>query len=140
MYWFLKRTIIMLCALTLEGNLLGQKAPCAPNHPWDASAAKQQLTMPPLLPLPPVLDPAKTYTLSELVNIAESNNPDTRVGWENAKARAGDLGICQSYPVSNVGSRSPGKQFPGGDFLWQQLAKAAFCAALLPRTHLTAVV
>jgi len=91
----------MLCALTLEGNILGQKAPPAPNHPWDASTAKQKLTMPPLLPLPPALDPAKIYTLSELVNIAESNNPDTRVAWENAKARAGDLGIAKAtlYPT-----------------------------------------
>src|SRR5215469_940435 len=98
---FLSRTIIMLCALTAEGNLLGQKAPPAPNHPWDASTAKQQLTMPPLPALPPALDPAKIYTLSELVNIAEENNPDTRVAWENAKARAADLGIAKStlYPT-----------------------------------------
>ena len=47
------------------------------------------------------LDPAKIYTLSELVNIAEQNNPETRVAWENAKARAADLGIAQStlYPT-----------------------------------------
>ncbi len=41
------------------------------------------------------------YTLSELVNIAEENNPDTRVAWQNAKARAADLGIAKStlYPT-----------------------------------------
>jgi len=91
----------MLCALTLEGNILGQKAPPAPNHPWDASTAKQKLTMPPLLPLAPAPDPTKVYTLAELVNIAEENNPDTRVAWEKAKASAADLGIAQStlYPT-----------------------------------------
>ena len=49
----------------------------------------------------PVLDPAKIYTLSELVNVAEQNNPDTRVAWENAKARAADVGIAEStlYPT-----------------------------------------
>ncbi len=49
----------------------------------------------------PTLDPAKVYTLSELVNIAEENNPETRVAWENAKARAADLGIAEStlYPT-----------------------------------------
>ncbi len=48
-----------------------------------------------------VLDPAKVYTLAELVNIAEQNNPETRVAWENAKARAADLGIAKStlYPT-----------------------------------------
>ncbi len=46
-------------------------------------------------------DPSKTYTLPELINIAEQNNPETRVAWENAKARAADLGISKStlYPT-----------------------------------------
>ncbi len=46
-------------------------------------------------------DPSKTYTLPELVNLAEQNNPETRVAWENAKARAADLGISKStlYPT-----------------------------------------
>jgi outer membrane protein len=46
-------------------------------------------------------DPGKTYTLSELVNLAEQNNPETRVAWENAKARAADLGISKAtlYPT-----------------------------------------
>ena len=95
------RVIVMLCVLGLEGIVLGQKAPSVPDHPWDASAAKQQLTRPPR-PLPsPALDPSKMCTLSELVNIAEQNNPDTRVAWENAKAKAADLGIAQSalYPT-----------------------------------------
>jgi len=101
MRWFPKRTFIMLCVLTAEGNVLGQRAPSAPNHPWDASTGKQHLTLPQSLPIPPALDTAKTYTLSELVNIAESNNPDTRVAWENAKARAGDVGIAKAtlYPT-----------------------------------------
>ncbi len=36
-----------------------------------------------------------------MIDIAEHNNPDTRVAWENAKARAGDLGITKStlYPT-----------------------------------------
>jgi TolC family type I secretion outer membrane protein len=48
-----------------------------------------------------VPDPAKTYTLPELVDFAEQNNPETRVAWESAKARAADLGISKStlYPT-----------------------------------------
>ena len=46
-------------------------------------------------------DPGKTYTLAELVNLAEQNNPETRVAWENAKARAAELGISKAtlYPT-----------------------------------------
>ena len=48
-----------------------------------------------------VPDPLKTYTLPELVNVAEQNNPETRVAWENAKARAADLGVSKAslYPT-----------------------------------------
>ena len=91
----------MLCMLVADGIACAQKAPAAPNHPWDASVVKQPVKLPPS-PKPAVtLDPSKVYTLPELVNIAEQNNPDTRVAWENAKARAGELGIVKStlYPT-----------------------------------------
>ena len=47
------------------------------------------------------LDTAHTYTLAELIDIAEGNNPVTRVYWERAKQKAGMLGIAKSsyYPV-----------------------------------------
>ena len=87
----------------LMGNVLifAQQAPPTSSQPWDASQAKQPFKAPPRLAPAPTLDPSKIYTLAELVNIAEQNNPDTRVAWENAKARAADLGIAQStlYPT-----------------------------------------
>jgi len=91
----------MLGMLVAEGVACAQKAPAAPDHPWDASAAKQSLKAPPQLVPAPILDPAKIYTLSQLVNLAEQNNPDTRVAWQNAKARAAELGIAEStlYPT-----------------------------------------
>ncbi len=47
------------------------------------------------------LDPNHPYTLAELIDIAEHNNPRTRVVWERAKQRAAQLGIAKSayYPV-----------------------------------------
>ena len=95
------RVVILPCMLVAEGIMFGQKAPLVPDHPWDASSAKQPFKAPPRSYPVSVLDPAKTYTLAELVNVAEQNNPETRVAWENAKARAADLGIAQStlYPT-----------------------------------------
>jgi len=91
----------MLCMLVAGGISYAQKAPPVPDHPWDASLAKQPLKAPPRLAPVPILDLTKNYSLSELVSIAEENNPETRVAWENAKARASDLGIAQStlYPT-----------------------------------------
>ena len=94
-------TVIMFCMLVTEGIMFGQTAPTVPDHPWDASSAKQTFKAPPRSYPTSVLDLAKIYTLSELVNVGEENNPETRVAWENAKAKAADLGIAQStlYPT-----------------------------------------
>jgi outer membrane protein TolC len=47
------------------------------------------------------LDPKHAYTLAELIDIAEHNNPRTRIVWEQAKQRADQLGIAKSayFPV-----------------------------------------
>lgn len=47
------------------------------------------------------LDPTKVYTLAELIDFAEQHNPKTRLAWEQAKARAAELGIARSalYPT-----------------------------------------
>jgi outer membrane protein len=77
-----------------------QKAPASPDKPWDLTPGRQ--TAAPSRSAPAFEpDQSKVYTLSELVNLAEENNPTTRVAWENAVARAADLGIAQStlYPT-----------------------------------------
>jgi len=101
MHFSFERTVIILSMMVAGGIAYAQKAPPVPDHPWDANLSKQQVKAPPPLTPTVTLDPAKVYTLSELVNIAEQNNPDTRVAWENAKARAADLGIAKStlYPI-----------------------------------------
>ncbi|HSY13962.1 MAG TPA: TolC family protein [Verrucomicrobiae bacterium] len=95
------RAAILLFMLFACVPVYAQKAPAAPDHPWDVNTSTQQVKAPPR-PAPAVtLDPVKIYTLPELVDLAEHNNPDTRVSWESAKARAADLGISKStlYPT-----------------------------------------
>ena len=48
-----------------------------------------------------VLDPKRVYPLAELIDIAEQNNPRTRIVWEQARQKAEQLGIEKSayYPV-----------------------------------------
>jgi len=47
-----------------------------------------------------ILDPAHSYTLAELIDVAEHHNPSTRIIWERAKQKASELGIAKSayYP------------------------------------------
>jgi outer membrane protein len=47
------------------------------------------------------IDPKHSYSLAELIDIAEHNNPRTRIIWERTKQRAKQLGIAKSeyYPI-----------------------------------------
>jgi TolC family type I secretion outer membrane protein len=46
------------------------------------------------------IDPAKTYDLPALIDIAERSHPETRVAWEAARAQAQAVGLSEStyYP------------------------------------------
>jgi len=93
---------IFFTGLAYAGGALAQSAPSAAGQPWHAPIergieqdAKQfhdyRFTV----------DPAKTYTLAELIDLAESHNPETRVAWERALAQAAALGITRGelYPA-----------------------------------------
>ncbi|MBB6146764.1 outer membrane protein TolC [Silvibacterium bohemicum] len=73
-----------------------------PNAPWHApielSVAKQAHLTPDAILAP---DTKKTYSLAELIDLAESNNPETRLAWERARTQAEALGVAKSelYPT-----------------------------------------
>jgi outer membrane protein len=79
-----------------------QEAPASPDRPWHASeeskfasdANSQREAVTPI-------DPAKTYTLAELIDFAETQNPETRAAWDRARSQAAALGIARSelYPA-----------------------------------------
>ncbi len=97
---FDKRLVTILGVALYLPIALGQTAPASPDRPWQAPAgvalSAPSRSVPAFSP-----DPAKVYSLSDLVNLAEQNNPETRVAWENAKARAADLGVSKAtlYPT-----------------------------------------
>ena len=89
-------------------------APPQPDRPWapatDASghivpgrtvAAGADYVLPSnraaaALAAPPALDPGRAYTLAELIDIAQSHHPDTRIAWDNARHAALASGIAES--------------------------------------------
>src|ERR1700722_17826590 len=84
---------VWLAAVAIAG---AQKAPFSPDQPWQGSLQTPPRSIPGITP-----DPAKIYTLPELIDLAEHSNPETRVAWENAKVRAAELGISKAtlYPT-----------------------------------------
>jgi outer membrane protein len=51
---------------------------------------------------PPSFDAVRTYSLSELIDFAESNNPATRVAWNDARRAALAAGIAESTFLPNI--------------------------------------
>jgi outer membrane protein TolC len=54
------------------------------------------------------VDPAKSYELSELIDIAQRTNPETRVAWERARQAAIGMGLAEGtyYPALAVVARA----------------------------------
>jgi outer membrane protein len=97
----LARTTLSL-ALQLGSCALAQSAPVSWNRPWHSSDEQQFVRDATAEHRHKVLDnPVKTYSLAELIDMAESNNPETRVAWERARAQAASFGVARSelYPT-----------------------------------------
>ena len=90
--------VILMAAIPL----FAQSPPASPDRPWHTSD-EQRVTddgkrhRQPAFPIE--LD--KSYSLAELIDLAEGHNPETRVAWESAIAQGAALGIARSelYPT-----------------------------------------
>ena len=51
---------------------------------------------------PPTVDAAKVYSPPELIDLAESNNPATRIAWNDARRTALAAGIAESAFLPNI--------------------------------------
>jgi outer membrane protein len=94
--------VALVFFLVYASGALAQSAPASPDHPWHAPAEqKVEADAKHLRDARFNIDPEKTYSLPELVDLAEEHNPQTRVAWEHARAQAGTLGIARSelYPT-----------------------------------------
>ena len=88
---------ILLVVLVYASRALAQSAPVSPDYPWHAPAERKiEADAEKLANTRFTMDPAKTYDLAELVDLAEQHNPQTRVAWQNAKAQAAALGVAKS--------------------------------------------
>jgi outer membrane protein len=81
---------------------MAQTAPLSPAHPWHGPGEEKiELDARGIPESRFSIDSSKTYTLADLIDLAESHNPETRVAWESARAQAASLGIARSdlYPT-----------------------------------------
>ncbi len=82
-------------------DLAGQTTPPTPSKPWSPPGLEvyeKDLASWPSSDAK--IDPDRLYDLPELIDIAESTNPQTRVAWERARQAAAAVGLSKSayYP------------------------------------------
>jgi len=90
--------LLLLASIAHTPVALGQ---CAGNVSTPRGAADCTARSTPPSGIISIIDPTRPYTLAELIDIAEHNNPRTRIAWEHAKQKADQLGIERSayFPV-----------------------------------------
>jgi outer membrane protein len=96
------RAAILFVFLLGVNHASAQSAPASSNRPWHSPAERQvQDEARKLRDFRLGADPARTYSLAELIDLAETHNPETRVAWERTRAQAAALGLARSelYPT-----------------------------------------
>src|ERR1700751_4791311 len=81
---------------------VAQRPPVSPDHPWHGlGETKIEADARNFAERGFNFDQEKTYSLPELIDLAESHNPETRVAWERARAQAAAWGVARSelYPT-----------------------------------------
>jgi outer membrane protein len=93
----LPSVIVMILSAGAFACMFAQSPPSSPSHPWHSLEERQIAAEGKSYRQTAFLSqPGKTYSLGDLIDFAESHNPDTRVGWEAAIAQAEALGIARS--------------------------------------------
>lgn len=115
-------------------------APAAPNVPWTPSTSSDGEIVagaPPSAtaprsnsyilpsnaraaeeaPAPADLDSSHPYTLAELIDLAQSHNPSTRVAWERARDAALATGIAKAAYLPNLSASVVGAYQTGNNHL-----------------------
>lgn len=93
---------VLFLLLLGPGRVCGQGPPTSADAPWHSPQEKAiENTARKLRELRFEIDPAQTYALTELIDLAERHNPETRVAWQRARSQAAVLGLARSelYPT-----------------------------------------
>jgi outer membrane protein len=89
--------VALLAVASLAERTRAQSAPQSPSRVWHAKSEQNIAHDAAAQPKAAYeVDPSKRYTLAELIDLAQSHNPETRVAWESAKSKAASLGIARA--------------------------------------------
>ena len=96
------RIVVGTLVISCHSMTWSQTAPMSPNLPWHSSqesSVRDEARK--VVPEKFTVNAACTYSLAELIDLAESHNPETRVAWEQSRSLMDALGVARSelYPT-----------------------------------------
>ena len=86
-------------ATTETGEIVAGARPAPPTAEGFVLPANPALGK---VPPPPSVDAARRYSLSELIDLAASNNPATRIAWNDARRAALAAGVAESAFLPSI--------------------------------------
>jgi len=90
--------LLLLLPLAAHSRDWTELAPDSPDAPWtipnDSAATRAHVDVAPDGRVD--IDPARVYSLAELIDIAQRSNPQTREAWERARQAALAVGLVES--------------------------------------------
>jgi outer membrane protein len=101
--------MILFASAFTAWPLFAQTAPISPDRPWRSAEAREIASEVIRLSESRLgIEADRTYSLAELIDLAEAHNPETRVAWERARAQVTALGVARSelYPTLAVAALS----------------------------------
>ena len=96
-----------------------QRAPVSAETPWQPTPNLFGGGPIPLYRHEAVLQDDGGYTLGQLIDTAEANNPSTHAAWERARVAAASVGIAKSELYPTVLAAAAGKTFKNPPLLYQ---------------------
>jgi len=121
-----------MCVSVLVWSIRGpaQEAPPSSVRPWHSIGEEELRKEGGVLRAQAFsLDSGTNYSLGELIDLAETHNPETKFAWENARAQAATLGLARSelYPALAATALSQinrGNAFFGANFYRQTVQES----------------
>lgn len=95
-------TAVGLCLLAGCATDQLALAPASPSSPWTPDGISSHEFAVPAnpavakLPAPPAINQEQVYQLPELIDIAQMQNPDTRIAWQQARQAALGVGMAEA--------------------------------------------
>src|SRR5260370_12472599 len=92
----LSRSARNIVVLTAISRLFAQSPPASSARPWHSSEEQETMRDVQRFHSPTIrIEPGRIYSLSELIDLAESHNPETRVAWANARPQPASVRIAR---------------------------------------------